>query len=111
MKTLHSYIADPTGSEPVEPLTVVFDKPQPEFTARKESGLMFEGRSCYRRAAAELLDAMQVTCSQGFMDALLGELLYRKSIIFRVPLRPEESTRELGAEPAVSGDTVLGEVK
>lgn len=68
-----------------EPLTLVLEVPPPEFKGLGGGrDLYAAARGWYGDHAVRFVDALLAHAPGGFVDAVLGELLYRKSCIFRV---------------------------
>lgn len=69
------------GGEPAE---VRFDVEPPRLPADQLSWLE-ETRAFYRVNAERFVDLLMEHCPGGFVDAVFGELAYRKACLFRVP--------------------------
>jgi hypothetical protein len=75
----------PLATNAERPLTLHLDVQPPQFEA-SGAALFDEARSWYGEHARRFVDALLAHAPGGFADAVLGELLYRKSTIFRVTL-------------------------
>ncbi len=78
-----------------EEITLGLDAKVPEF---KSIHFLEENRAWYGVHARRFVGALMTYAPGGFVDAVLGELLFQNSCVFRVPLNRETARPVCGAK-------------
>lgn len=80
-KSLTRKTGFPVASDVTDALEIRLDTPPPEFPG---ANFMEDARAWYAGHASRFVEALLRHAPGGFVDAVLGELLYRKSTVFRI---------------------------